>query len=476
MDYFKKKDVQAILFLCLLNIVIRLPFIHHPAFWDEVNYLNGAVAVFGNNLNPFVNFWGYKPPVVFEPVATLFTLFSPSMVWARLYIFVCSSLALFFCYLLGKILFNKNVGLISTLLLFVFPLFSAQSLLYLDAIPLTALCLSTFYFYFSGKKIAYVVSATLLCLTKEPALFIPVAIIIYDTLLTLHSGKNIMKLLINKMPLFLFPILIFLFWLIINKLTLGWFLFPYNVGLLLKQEWRNYFNSQLFFSIFLKVFLSQTLWFPFSITLIGLILSFNNKLLRKKELVLFIILFTFYFFFYYFSSFALRYLLFVYPFVFIYLAYFITTIFSEAKLPLLVVICYLFISYIIFPHSSLSRSFGVMEDDDFHYLKDINNQKNVAEYINKQFPDYEVVAAWPFSEYYSNPLFGYIKKKNVSIRVDCLTGNYAEIPTNNKRIYINSNMNCVPVVIPKDTVMITKLNFGENYFAEIYLKQNEKRD
>jgi 4-amino-4-deoxy-L-arabinose transferase-like glycosyltransferase len=143
MSKIKHAFPTFVFIVCLVNFLIRIPFFSRLLTNDANLYSIGVLRVYQNHFNPFIQFWGYKPPVLFELTAILYKIFGPSIIVGNAVSAFASSIALWYTYLLGTHLFNKKTGVWATLMLFFFPIFSSQSLQFTDAIFITPLLLAS---------------------------------------------------------------------------------------------------------------------------------------------------------------------------------------------------------------------------------------------------------------------------------------------------------------------------------------------
>lgn len=392
-----RKDIyfKIIIVLALLNFLLRLPFSNLPLYNDETNSMEAAIKIYNNNLNPFVEFWSYKPPLLFETTAVLFKIFSPSRVWGRIVVYFFSSFSLIFCYLLGKKLFNKEVGFLSTILLFFFPLFFVHSFLFLVDTPLVALALAALYFYFTNKYFYYFLAASLSVLAKEPMIFFIIFLSFYDVFS--NTNKLSVTRLFRRFLLFLSPVTVFIVWMMLNKKFLGWYLWPGNISIFLGENTFQKSLDGLSWS-FKIIFQEQNLAMIFFLLYSAFIFSFwwphLKKNFLKKEVIFFNLLFLFYFFFFS-SSFLPRYLLFVYPLIFISFLWLLEVIFQNSKiLPILFVFsfCFLFVFQSLFNFFfAYSRS-----EVDISLLRHIFLRKKAVSYLEKTFLQPFVISSWEF--------------------------------------------------------------------------------
>ncbi|MFZ5845266.1 MAG: ArnT family glycosyltransferase [Patescibacteria group bacterium] len=434
----KSSSKLIVISLAILSFLVRLPFLSSVVVFDELGYLGGVVAVFQNNLNPFIEYFGYKPPITVIVPAILFRLFSPSRVWARLYIAVFSLLAIGYAYLLGKRLYGDKVGLWSAVLLFFFPIFFFQSFLFTDAVLLTAFTLATLYYYFTRNKVGYVIAAGLMVLTKEPAIFLILILALYEIFLS--KKKALRPAGFKEIIIIISPLFFFLVWVFLNKKYLGWFFWPYNFRLISEsQVWRldwsdlGYFRRDI-----LSVLLRFYSWPINALLLASIVFSIVDLRLRRKlcepRILLFTSLFTFYFIFYHITSvLSARYLLFVYPLVFIIFCYLADLIFVSQRSYFVVMIMAI-MTFISWPLISLHTNYISPEDDLGLFAYKIAYRKTM-DYLSKNAGNAALNSTWPYTGYWTQSINGYVKTAGETIVcsenvpfVDCLKRVKAEYP------------------------------------------------
>jgi len=402
---------KFLLFLCAANVIFRLPFASMPAFWDEINYTDGVIAITKHNLNPFVYFWGYKPPVMFMLPAFLFRFVSQSLIWERLLIYMPSSVALFLMYRLGSMLFNKRIGFQSALLLFFYPLFMTQSFLYQDPVPFTVLFLAAIYYYFSQNIIGYIIASSLLVLTKEPGVFLPIALFVYDLSLRTPSNNRMQNRIAQRITILL-PVLILTFWMLLNKLTLGWYVFPYNISLFTLTAGVSHIISPVFIHSLYSAFINYFVW-PVFCGCVCLLITKAKTLettgQKKLPIVwLFTLLFIGYFLFYLTGLFNLRYILQVYPLVFILFVAFLLSVAPNRKTSNVIVaimcIAFLLSNFI----TAFVRPTNGNYDESFAFLNSISLTQRVVCIIDERYSSSVILTPWPLDEQLTQPLFGYV--------------------------------------------------------------------
>jgi len=418
-----KKYSIAILVIVILNFLIRIPFLNFPVHWDESVYFSGSLATLDNKLNPFIEFWSYKPPFIFELTALFYKFFGISRWMPRLIIALLSSLSVFLTYQLGKKIFNYKVGFWASILLFLNPLFFTQSNFFHAAIPLTALFLVTIYFYFHKKLGLYLLFASLLVLTKEPAILIIISLACFDFLVNFR--KTTFGKLIRRELVILSPLLFFVAWVLLNKHFLGWYLWPYNTSYF-SLSTRPYGRSP-FSDFFSVAFQEHCSWFIFGLIFFVSFLSIQIVSLRKKIFnkwfFYFFSLAVIFPFIFYFGAFLPRYYLFTFPGLFLAFVWVLEKVFKREKMKILVltVICFFFLAipirHLFFPKEVPEWS----GERDMSYLKIIRVIKNTSDFVQKESEGNLIITRWPITSAFDNPFFGYVdfSPKRVVVYRDC---------------------------------------------------------
>jgi len=225
-----------VIFFCIGYALLHIPFLSIIPTNNANVYYDGVFALLNHHLNPFVLFEGYKPPMLFLFTALVFRFFSPSLIIGGIISAMSASLALWFTYRLGSVLFSKKAGVAATLMLGVLPLFLSHSLQFTDAIFVTPMLLAGMYYVYKNNKIGYVVSMTLAVLTRETSVFLPILLILFELIKKLQSEKKFIDIPFKKSIFLALPLVPFIIWMFINKKIFGWYLWPDNV---------NYFSLNL---------------------------------------------------------------------------------------------------------------------------------------------------------------------------------------------------------------------------------------
>jgi len=304
---------KATIFLCIISVFLKLPLRTMIPFNDGNVYYTTVLNIIKNNLNPFVFTISYKPPVIGEIMAIIFSMFHPSIIIGNISMYIISSLTLWYFYLIGKRIFTPAVGFCSALLFSLFPLFTAQSVVYNDAVIVTTVILATFYYFFSSNWLGYGIACSLLVLTKEPLLAIPVSLYIYSVIYTFQKSHVSLFKVMTKQIHLLFPLILFPLWMYINKQTLGIYLDPINQN----RAYLHRFYGAPIQEILTYLFLKNGMWWiwlAFSVTL------FKRSKMTTRQwsvIIYFLAIFLFYGIFFSISAFNPRYVLPYFPYVFV---------------------------------------------------------------------------------------------------------------------------------------------------------------
>jgi len=305
-----KTDFKYIIFLLLLVISSKFFTLNLSYHWDENNYVYYAkyFSTYG--------FLSVPPkhdghvPLFSWILAIFYKIFGESPFLSHLVVVFFSFLATGFTFLSAKQLFNKEIGIIASILLFFSPTFfsiSGQSLL---DIPLIAFLMMTLYSFLKKNKLFYLLSASCLVLIKEPGIILIFVFIIYKIF---KKDKFFVTLF------YMIPVLIFFVWETWYYTQTGYFggemkdllishIFP-NSGLM---------SLSTILKQFLTVIYQITFWnYEWILTFIIIFAVLTHKNFFNSNVKFLLILILFYVIFFSFAPLLPRYLLPIYPIFFI---------------------------------------------------------------------------------------------------------------------------------------------------------------
>jgi len=232
---FAKRNLPELFFffIILVFILLKIPALQLPYFWDELGvYSRAGLYMFDNGLGLLPK---DLPPVLSRGHPLLFTffqaigysIFGDGVDGGHITALFISIILLWSVYFVTAKYFSKYTGLLAVMLLIVQPLFFAQSVLILPEICLAVFILWTIYFWVRKKYILFGIFSTLAILIKETAIIIPLVIVFSELALYFIGKGNKGKFNFRGKYLILFlPFVVFGIFLLIQKQQNGWYLFP----------------------------------------------------------------------------------------------------------------------------------------------------------------------------------------------------------------------------------------------------------
>jgi 4-amino-4-deoxy-L-arabinose transferase-like glycosyltransferase len=240
-------DVFVVLVLIAVSSIVFFPNLGSAPMWagDEQVYSQWAnhIVNSGDYLTPWAfgktNLWIAKPPLIIWLMSLSLRVFEANFA-TRFWSAIFGVLSCVFVFYLGKLLFNRLVGILSAIILLTFSTFYAYARLGWLDVPLTFFLLGSIYFFLmsekSEKETQYAVLSGvffgLALMTKQlSALLIPIIIFFY----LLLTRKNFRFLLTRPFVLFGgIGLLIFCPWVICMTLRFG------------TDFWQTYFYYSVF--------------------------------------------------------------------------------------------------------------------------------------------------------------------------------------------------------------------------------------
>jgi 4-amino-4-deoxy-L-arabinose transferase-like glycosyltransferase len=374
--------IAVILFI----VIFKYPHLFLPHFWDEawsyspaVQYLyDHGLGITPSALPPELS--KGHPLLFFFLFATWMKIFGTSLFVKHAFALLISVALLVTLFFTTKKLFNPFVASLSVLFLAFQSLFLAQSSMMLPEMLLALLTILTFYFYIRDKKIGYLITGSLLVLTKETGILLILVILVYDLVLFLKEEgflKKIRSQFLRLLVLFI-PLFIFILFILLQKRTNGWFFYPEHINFITGVETgRNQLEMYLnqFFVLhgqFLLVFL----------LIISLFISFYRKGERevstKRPLSLLLSFFVAYLLFSSFNFFSPRYLLSIAWILAVFCSYFLFK--ATGDHPGRSFLAGIMFAGILFYYAEHVKNNG---DYDLGYVHAVSLQKQAIEYCEQ---------------------------------------------------------------------------------------------
>jgi len=520
MNFFRRNPEIIFAFLLFVFVlVLKYPVLNLPYSWDAMNYIIPAAQhVYSNGFILFL--WEYSnghPPFYFLLLGFIFKLFGNTAFVAHFVSVLFSFLSVYFTYLTGKHLFNRKIGVISSLMMLFYPTFFSYSSLAYLAMPLVALTIMSIYLFLRGNTTSYIIISSFLVLTEERGIFVPAALLLYWVI------KN-KKIDIKKDFIFGIPLIVFALWLFSNKLHYGTFLYPLNSTLfsfgivnifngiiILKSLFFDYFKWILTsfillccfnFNMFknkIKVFYSFIISFIFFLLLFNLHKShyyFSNNfpnvidyfLILKEfsflfSLLLFVFLLSFKDFIKFFNNpklyplytvfvfmftsyiifipFPARYGLPVYPILFIIFSLVLVKIFKKFSYFVFLFIILLF----IISWTGDRTNVGFVLEENMEYADMVKTHQMAAEFLETNYPNSVVLVSYPQSLELQYPYLGYVKEPFKVVSIPSFPG----LTTKNSTVYLNSDLYNKSVDLNTiDVIYYSEQEFKTKYSQDLY--------
>ncbi len=525
----KMKKIILFLIFFLVMFLSKITILNLPFNEDALTYLvPSAEHMVKNGINPFVNGLSFgHTPLLFMVLAIIF-FFTTSPIMAYVIIILFSSLALLFTYLIAEKIFDKDTAIISVILLFSIPSYSALSGIFSTAIPSTALNIAAIYFVIKENKKLYILMMSLSILIYESSMLIIPGVLLY---ILIKDYKKDKKVLLRELLIYGSPLLLVVFWLFLNKIINGWFFHPelkrfrltsispiilIFLGVLKKIffdefRWiltiliilapltiksffkRFKYKSTLFYlilSIFLLVIIyfipslqiesanfptlnnhiQEVYNFRFLIAVIFFIFLTTNKLFfeewNKKEIILFSSIILIYVVYHsMFRTNLARYFVPIFPLLVIIASKSITKIFGNKKYLVALIIAVLFISV-----WNLNLPYHGDLSSNMEYADEVTVESQAIGYIEENYPNSVVLTSGFFSKQgLSSPYSGYTKKSIRNVDID-------SIKDDNKFdiFYYNGFIGeeRKKEIINKFNLTLEKRFEKNNKYTEIYIKSD----
>jgi len=397
----------------LMILLLKAPTLNLPYHWDEMGYvIPNALQLYRNGLNPSSLFYEENvardmghPPLWFYILAGVYTVFGESPITSHATVAFFSFIGVYYTVKLGSLLYNQRVGFAAALLLYLSPMYFAQSGIAHIAVPLTAATAATLYYAIAGNLFGYLVAATCLVLFKTPGAFTVAAVAVY----VFFRGRRVKDLLAYSLPAL--PLLAWLFY---HKLAAGW---AFNPGYVLRDNPLGilfYAVSLTHVMLLENNILALT---AFTLALIfygGKKLAYNTLNPWKNELLLFAGITTLNILSYSMIVGGLpRYLLPIYPMYFIFCARVLDSADKRAARLILVLVLSFFVlgwTHGLVSHIEDFDRLPYTMETNMNYVKVVRLHMEVAAYLAKEHPGGTVWARWPFTDELENTYLHYVDK------------------------------------------------------------------
>ena len=394
--------VYSLVALAILAIILKLPTLNTPAYWDEMGWLRQAEYLERSlrrampGFRPAGEFWGH-PPGLQLILATIGRGFGVTLMTAHALIAAFAALGVCSTFVLARHWYGTATAWVASLLLLLSPVYFAQAGMYLADLPITALGALTMYFALTNRYVPYLVSATAMVFIKETAIAMVVALLVYRFAVahTLREAR------LREVTKYAVPLLSIGAFFVLQKIITGEFFFIYDFDIELFQLTPD--HVQLTAGYITRFLFFEQGRIVFSV-LIAMNLFVNAAARRRRELWLFalVVLLSGY-------SFSIlfylpRYLLPILPLFCILSA---QAVFDLARIPRLrplAAASTLGVAVWLL----VSQPFSGTGETSLRYLDVVSMHKSAIDRITTERRDARVLTHWPHSDALTRPLLGYV--------------------------------------------------------------------
>lgn len=396
--------------------------ISHPYYWDEAwSYAKAIYAMHekGPSMMPgAIDADLYRGhPLFFYFITTVWmSVFGSSVTAVHTFFLLVTLVLIVLTYRAGTNIWNRNTGLFAALSLMLTPVILSQATFLLPEVLLALLTLFTLYFYIEKKLLWEIVFGTMLLLTKETGIVLIGTILLYDFLVRVIDVVKKRQKFTHLLPLAMhaIPIVFALLFFVVQKIKLGWFLFPEHVELVnlnIKAGLNNAVNIARYV---------MQLQGRIILTLVGLVaiavFLYRKKKMSRKEKQIFIVGGLFLFFYVVFSAFNFythRYTISILP-VFFLLAFALVGKLFSNRILLVGAVAGVFGALTLFTTIKPTE----IGDDTVGYLSMVKVYEKTFDYLDKQNYNDETIAAHFLTYHYMlYPYIGYRQNRKLFTKV-----------------------------------------------------------
>ena len=394
----------AVVALAVTTILVKLPTLDTPAYWDEMGWLRqahwlsqGSLLRAIPGLRAATEFWGH-PPGLHLILATFGKVVGVSVSTAHALIAVFSALGVCATFLLARLWHGTATAWLASFLRLLSPVYLAQSGMFLADVPVTALGALATYFLLTNRYGPYLACASCMVLLKETAIVLVVALLLYR-FVVLNPFRQAK---LRDVARYSVPLAVIGAFILLQKVTTGHFFFIYDFDVELFQLTPARVRSQIG-TITRWIFIDQHRFILTALIALNLIV---NPEARRRELWLFafVVVLSGY-------SFSVLYLLprYLLPVLPLFCILGAVSILELARGPKRQVV-------------AASAALGMMAwsltvqplsgtgETSLRYLDMVAMHQSAINRIASDRADAEVLTTWPHTEELTRPLLGYVEQ------------------------------------------------------------------
>lgn len=226
----------GILLTCAVFVLIKIPFLNLPYFWDEAwvyapavfdMYENGP-SLSPDSINPDLS---RGHPILFHFFAVCWmSIFGASFTTVHAFSVFVALLLIWATYALGTALANQKVGFWAAVFLAMQPMFIQQAGFLLPEVQLALFVVLTVLFYIKRKVGLFILSGTAMLLTKETGILV-IGILGLVELVDFIRERNFSKKRWLEFLSIGMPVALAFVYFLVQYAQFGWFMFPEHVSM-----------------------------------------------------------------------------------------------------------------------------------------------------------------------------------------------------------------------------------------------------
>jgi len=413
---FYSRSCLFLLLVILLFIINRISYLNLPFYWDEAwSYATAVFDMAGKGLAIIPGDGNDEltrgHPLLFYFLSALWVkIFGTSLTMVHLFPLMISVALLIAVSIVAFELFDKATAMAATLLFGLQAVFLAQSTQLLPEVMLALWTLLTAYAYFTKKWVLFAVFSVLLVMTKETGMVLIFTLFLDKIVLEkffINGQKRSGHLLIRELAFMSIPVIVFTGFMIIQKISVGYFLYPEHLNLAVLDP------AEIFYRILcaLKLSFQNGIIIFFILSTAAFIyLIYNRSLINfPTHLLLFSGLFIIiYMLFSSINFFTARYLLSLFPFIIILGTWIILK--ALQNVPYLKIITVFMLMVLLSYYSFVGNQ--TEYDTSLGYKNTVLVQKQVVNYAEEmQWQQQSIYSEFLMQYYLSIPDLGYLNDK-----------------------------------------------------------------
>jgi len=175
-----------------VQLLLHVPLLHLPYFWDEAGYyVPASYDIYKDAvLIPHSTISNAHPPLVMAYLALAWKIFGFSPLVTRCAMLLVSAFGLLGVYRLAEEVSNRQIALASTICMALYPVWFAQSSLAQVDLAAATLCMWGVWVYLRRQAIAIAGIFSLAALTKETTIIVQLAIVSWELTRSLRDRRS----------------------------------------------------------------------------------------------------------------------------------------------------------------------------------------------------------------------------------------------------------------------------------------------